>query len=208
MTSLYLISPTNINVKSFPFLLEKIFKASTNIGAFQLRLKEQSYQDILNISKVLLKVCSDYNIPFYINDHYNLAKDLAIDGIHIGQNDGDIASIIKRYKNHCKIGVSCMNSLDLAIDAKKFGADYVSFGAFFPTKTKENTKNAKLDLLKSWQALANDTPCSAIGGINLNNIEQIISFKPEYICVFSAIWAHSDPIMAAKKFDNILIKNL
>ncbi|MBT4878253.1 MAG: thiamine phosphate synthase, partial [Alphaproteobacteria bacterium] len=208
MTSLYLISPTNINVKSFPFLLEKIFKASTNIGAFQLRLKDQSYQDILSISKVLLKVCSDYNVPFYINDHYNLADDLAIDGIHIGQNDGDIASIIKHYKNHFKIGVSCMNSLGLAIDAKNSGANYVSFGAFFPTKTKENTKHATLDILQSWRALNNDTPCSAIGGINLNNIEKIISFKPEYICLISAIWAQNDPIIAAKQLDDILIRNL
>ncbi len=138
MSLLYLISPPNINFDQFPDLLAAIFAESNNsIGAFQLRVKNRSVEDIFDISKILLPICKSYNIDYYINDHYKIADKLEIDGIHLGQNDGNIVKICQTYGRNFKIGISCMNSIELAFKAQKLGVNYVSFGAFFPTNTKK-----------------------------------------------------------------------
>lgn len=207
MSLLYLISPPNINFDQFPDLLAAIFAESNNsIGAFQLRVKNRSVEDIFDISKILLPICKSYNIDYYINDHYKIADKLEIDGIHLGQDDGNIVKICQTYGRNFKIGISCMNSIELAFKAQKLGVNYVSFGAFFPTNTKKNTKSAKLRLLQDWQKQSS-LPCAAIGGINQNNIRQIAKHKPYYICLISAIWSATNPILVVQKITQLL-KNL
>ncbi|MFZ8865247.1 MAG: thiamine phosphate synthase, partial [Rickettsiales bacterium] len=98
------------------------------------------------------------------------------------------------------------HSIELAFKAQKLGVNYVSFGAFFPTNTKKNTKSAKLRLLQDWQKQSS-LPCAAIGGINQNNIQQIAKHKPYYICLISAIWSATNPILAVQKITQLL-KNL
>ncbi len=206
MSLLYLISPPNIDLDQFPDLLAAIFEQSNkSIGAFQLRLKDYSEEDILKISKILLPICKSYHIDYYINDHYKIAEKLEIDGIHLGQNDGNIAKICQTYGANFKIGISCMNSIELAFNAKKLGVNYVSFGAFFPSNSKKNTKSAKLEILREWQ-VKSSLPCAAIGGINQNNIQQIARHEPYYICLISAVWSATNPILAIKKITKLLKK--
>ena len=208
MTSLYLISPTNIDVDKFPLSLANILNNSSDvIGAFQLRLKGYDIREVYKISKILLPICEEYQIPFFINDYYQIADDLPINGIHIGQNDGNLNVITQNYHHRVKIGISCMNSIELALKASSYNVDYVSFGAFYPTKTKQNTKIAHFDILESWQKKSK-TPYAVIGGINQNNIQEIIAYRPDYICLISAIWSASEPQIIVKNLKEILQRNI
>lgn len=198
MTKLYLISPPQIHLNNFTNQLLSIID-DEKIGAFQLRLKDTPTSEITAAIKLLLPICHDHGVPFFINDFYQLARDYDIDGIHVGQGDCSLPEIIKEFSKEKIIGVSCQNSKHLAMTAGNEGADYVSFGAFFPTQTKKNTVRADTDIIDWWLKYTN-IPCAAIGGINHKNISEISQTKPDFICLISAIWNHElSPKEAIKK---------
>ena len=188
MTKLYLISPAQIHLTDFINQLTSVI-GDKKIGAFQLRLKDTPISEITAAIKSLLPICHDHGVPFFINDFYQLARDYDIDGIHVGQDDCNLPEIIKEFGKEKIIGVSCQNSKHLAMTAGNEGADYVSFGAFFPTQTKKNTVRADTDIIDWWLKYTN-IPCTAIGGINHKNIAQISQTKVDFICLISAIWNH------------------
>ncbi len=189
MSKLYLISPDKIsNLSKFSQELASVL--STNmVSVFQLRLKNIDISEIKKAIDVLLPICHNYGVPFFINDHYPLARDYAIDGIHIGQDDGDVKILKKEFGKEKIIGVSCQNSKHKAMVATEKGADYVAFGAFFETKSKENTVRAEIDTLLWWLEQTN-IPACAIGGINHKNIAQIAKTEVDFICMISAVWQY------------------
>ena len=203
MSKIYLISPAKIELANFAKKLDILLK-NNSLGAFQLRLKDCNNKEIEQATKTLLPICKNHQVPFFINDFYQIARDYDIDGIHIGQNDGNLIKLKKEFHDKI-IGVSCQNSLELALEAKEQGADYVSFGSFFATKSKKNTKSANLDILAWWKE-KQTLPCAAIGGINQNNITQIAKLKADFICIISAIWNHPQgcneglKILGSRKF--------
>jgi thiamine-phosphate pyrophosphorylase len=204
VNKIYLISPANIELNDFAKKLDNLLQDEI-IGAFQLRLKNTSYLEVVHATKTLLPICKAHNVPYLINDFYQIARDHDIDGIHIGQSDIESAKLKQEFSNQKIIGVSCQNSINLAINAKENGADYVSFGSFFTTKTKQNTKQANLETLLEWKKNYK-LPCAAIGGVNHNNIHQISSLKPEFICVISSIWNNPlDCKLALKQLKNSII---
>jgi thiamine-phosphate pyrophosphorylase len=200
LSEIYLISPEKILVDEFSIKLDNIFKFSGGCGAFQLRLKNSSLKEVSYAVEKLLPICHNYGVPFFINDYWELARYYDVDGIHIGQSDANIKDLRKEFSNQKIIGVSCQNSKHNAMVAAENGADYVSFGAFYDTKTKKNTVKADLEILNWWNNFTN-IPVAAIGGINYDNLDNILSCKPDFICLISAIWSYDNHAERLYKFN-------
>ena len=151
MASLYIISPPEINLPTFADKLKKAFDEN-DVAMFQLRLKNIPDNDILLAAEKLVPVCNDYGVSFIMNDSAELAVKCGADGVHIGDEDGGFEKARSLLGNKI-IGVSCYNSLERAIEMADKGASYVSFGAFFPTKTKIAKSKAEIETLIKFKQL-------------------------------------------------------
>ena len=194
---LYLISPNKIN-NSFYNNLIQVLKLKTT-SFFQLRLKKESLKNKIKIGNRVKKICKKYNVKFLINDDPFLAKKIDADGCHLGQNEMDINDAKKILKNKI-IGITCHNSIKLAKIAIKNKADYIAFGAFNSSKTKNVKFIAKTNLLKKVNKLAN-IPIVAIGGINDINYKKLLLNKANFLAISGYIWNNKKlkPVEAIKK---------
>jgi thiamine-phosphate pyrophosphorylase len=197
---IYLISPNKIISNQFYIDLKKLLN-SKKIRFFQLRLKNETNKNKLSIGKKVKKICKKYKVKFIINDEPYLAKKLNSDGCHIGQKDMQFLSSKKILGKKKIIGITCHNSKKLALNAKKIGADYIAFGAFFKSSTKKTTYKANLGLLR-WARKKINMPIVAIGGINSSNYKKILSSGANFIACSSYVWKNKklDPVSALKKF--------
>jgi len=186
-TQLYIISPEKFNLEEFkPKLKESL--STGKVAVFQLRLKNINDSEIINYAKELMPICHEFNVQFILNDRPDLAAQVNADGVHIGEDqDGTIENARKLVGKDKAIGVSCYGSTDRALEMAEKGIDYVAFGAFFPTKTKEPKARPKPDILKWWVRNCT-TPCVAIGGIKADNCSEIVKSGTDFIAVVSAIW--------------------
>ena len=191
---IYLITPPKIEPVAFQETLSSALDAD-NVGAFQLRLKCVSDDEIKRAVEILLPVTSCYGVPFIMNDRPDLAAVTGCDGVHIGQNDCDYGTARALLGKDRIIGVTCHNSRHLAMVAGERGADYVAFGAFFDTSTKATHYIAEPKIL-SWWTETMLIPVVAIGGITLQNCPPIVRAGSDFIAVISAVWDH--PLGAAK----------
>lgn len=191
MTKIYLISPPQIELENF----SKQLKLSLQTGfvpVFQLRLKGYEKQQIIHIAKELKKICHDYNCLFLLNDSYKIALETAADGVHLGVEDGSISLARQESKNFSKnflIGASCYDSRHLAMEAGEQGADYLSFGAFFESKTKTSRGKPTAEIL-SWCDELINLPTVAIGGITDKNCQSLVEAKADFVAVISYVWNH------------------
>ena len=181
---IYLISPNKIH-KSFYNQLDKVLKLN-KVSFFQLRLKKYSFYQKLIIGKKFKKICKKYKVKFLINDDVLLAKKLNADGCHLGQKDMPITEA-KKIMGKKIIGITCHNSLNLAKNAISNNANYLAFGAFFPTKTKRVSFKANTSILKKVKKITN-TPVVAIGGINSNNYKKLLLNKANFLAISGYIW--------------------
>jgi thiamine-phosphate pyrophosphorylase len=197
---IYLISPNKIKRSTFYIDLEKIFKLR-KVSFFQLRLKNEVNSNKITIGKKIKKICKKYRVKFLVNDEPNLAKKLNADGCHIGQDDMNFFNSRKILKNKKIIGVTCHNSKKLALTAKKNGANYIAFGAFFKSSTKKSTYKANLNILR-WSKKKITIPTVAIGGINNSNYKKILLNGANYIACSSYVWNNRnlDPVSAIRQF--------
>ena len=197
---IYLISPKKINTRNFFEKLDKVLKTN-KVKFFQLRLKGVSNKDLLKISKKIKKITTKNKVIFLINDKPNIAKRVNADGCHIGQKDTNFDRSRKILGKRKIIGVTCHNSKKFALDAKKRGANYVAFGAFFKSSTKKTTFRANLELLR-WAKKKINMPTVAIGGINSSNYKKVLFNGADFIACSSYIWNNKklDPVSAIKKF--------
>ena len=197
---IYLISPKKINTRNFFQKLDKVLKTN-KVKYFQLRLKKVSNKDLLRISKKIKKITKKNKVKFLINDKPTIAKRVNADGCHIGQKDTNFYRSRKILGKKKIIGVTCHNSKKFALDAKKRGANYVAFGAFFKSSTKKTTFKANLEILR-WAKKKINMPTVAIGGINSSNYKKILSNGADFIACSSYIWNNKklDPVSAVKKF--------
>jgi len=182
---IYLISPRKIKNNKFYRDLIAIFK-SKKISFFQLRLKKESPEKIINIGKKIKKLCKRFNVKLIINDSPFLAKKINADGCHIGQSDSTVFKARKTLKNKI-IGVTCHNSKKLIKKAIIDRADYIALGAFYSTKTKKVKYKAKLKLIKEAKKITK-IPIVAIGGINLTNYKKLLLNKANFLAISSYIW--------------------
>ena len=194
---IYLISPLKID-KTFYKNLECILKLK-KVGFFQLRLKSEKFKKKFIIGKKLKKICKKFKVKFLINDDVHLAKKLNADGCHLGQNDMNIHKARKLIGNKI-IGITCHNSIKLAKVAMDNNADYLAFGAFYPTNTKKTKYRPSLAILKKVRKLTN-IPIVAIGGINSENYKKLLLNKANLLAISSYIWNNKKlkPFEAIKK---------
>lgn len=199
--TLYLLTPPKIEPVSFADTLQSAIAAAPEaVGAVQIRLKECTDYDVLRAVELFLPVCRRFEIPLIVNDRPDLAKTSGADGVHIGQKDAPYAEARKLLGDDAFIGVTCHDSRDLAIEAAEAGADYVAFGAFFPTETKETEHQADIALLEWWSSMT-VLPCVAIGGITVENCDPLIEAGADYLAVVGGVWNHPDgPEAAVRAF--------
>src|SRR5690606_12217195 len=167
-SQLYLITPPRIDdIGAFAATLEQGLTAAATggpVAALQIRLKESSDDHLRAVTRALMPVAHAHDVAVIMNDHVELARELGCDGVHVGQSDMPLRQARTLMGKEAMIGVTCHDSRHLAMEASEAGADYVAFGAFFPTSTKETTHRPDLDILTIWQETM-EAPRVAIGGI-------------------------------------------
>jgi thiamine-phosphate pyrophosphorylase len=199
---LYLISPLDVGT-DFPARLEEALAAGP-VAAFQFRVKGIDQHAAVRLAEPLQAICSAHDVAFIVNDSIALAKRLNADGVHLGQDDGDPREARAALGAQAQIGVTCHNSRHLAMEAAEGGADYVAFGAFFPTSTKEVQHQAELETLELWSQFT-EVPCVAIGGITPENAKPLVEAGADFLAVSGAVWTHSEgPAAAVKAFNALL----
>ena len=198
MTScqLYLISPLDVS-GAFPDRLARALDAAA-IAAFQFRVKDIDEHEAARLAEPLQAICAAREVAFIVNDSISLAKRLGADGVHLGQSDGVVADARERLGREAQIGVTCHASRDLAMQAGEAGADYVAFGAFFPSTTKLTEHVADLETLRWWQHIM-ELPCVAIGGITPENCPPLVAAGADFLAVSNAVWG-TDEVAAVKAF--------
>lgn len=197
---LYLISPLDVS-GAFPERLSRALEAGP-VAAFQFRVKGLDEHEAARLAAPLQTICAEREVAFIVNDSVSLAKRIKADGVHLGQGDGTVAEARERLGRDAQIGVTCHASRHLAMEAGDAGADYVAFGAFFPTTTKQTDHVATTDLLEWWQGLM-EIPCVAIGGITPGNCQPLVSAGADFLAVSGAVW-NGDEAAAVAAFQQAL----
>ena len=197
---LYLITPTPLVASEFAPQLTDALDAG-GVACVQLRLKDVSDDEISDACVILKPIAQSRGAAFILNDRPDLAADCGCDGVHIGQQDDSYQEARDRMGEDAIVGVTCHDSIHLAMQAGEQGADYVAFGAFHSTETKAATHHATPELITQWSEIAT-VPCVAIGGITPQNCRPLVEAGAEFIAVVSAIWNHSDgPAEAVRTFN-------
>jgi len=201
---LYLITPPRIDdIDSFVASLGDALSAG-DVGALQIRLKDVSDQVIGDIVARAKRLCRAHGVSLILNDSPALAAGLDCDGVHIGQTDMPLEEARRIMGRDRIVGVTCHDSRHLAMEAAEGGADYVAFGAFFPTATKETTVRPELELLEIWQETM-VIPCVAIGGITVENCGPLVAAGADFLAVSAGVWNHADGQAAAVRAFNLAI---
>lgn len=199
---LYLISPLETG-GDFPKQLRSALEAGP-VAAFQFRVKDIDADEAVRLAKPLKEICNELDVAFVVNDDVVLAKRLNADGVHLGQSDENLKAARAALGNDVQIGITCHDSRHLAMEAGEGGANYVAFGAFFPTRTKETTHRPGLDILEWWSEIM-EIPCVAIGGITPDNCRPLVDAGADFIAVSSAVWNNpAGPAHAVREFFAIM----
>ncbi|MDP9103659.1 MAG: thiamine phosphate synthase, partial [Pseudomonadota bacterium] len=149
-------------------------------------------------------LCQARDVALIMNDRPDLAIRLGCDGVHIGQEDASYEEARRILGKDRIVGVTCHDSRHLAMEAAEAGADYVAFGAFYPTTTKDASTQAEPAILEIWQE-AMTTPCVAIGGITVGNAAPLIEAGADFLAVSGGVWAHpAGPRAAVAAFNRLL----
>jgi thiamine-phosphate pyrophosphorylase len=191
-----LISPLDVGGE-FPARLERALAAGP-VAAFQFRVKGVEQHEAARLAEPLQEICARHDVAFIVNDSIALAKRLKADGVHLGQDDGDVREAREELGREAQIGVTCHASAHLAMEAGEAGADYVAFGSFFPSETKASEHRPNLELLSRWQEVF-EIPCVAIGGITPQNCGPLVSAGADFRAVSGAIW-NGDEAAAVRAF--------
>jgi thiamine-phosphate pyrophosphorylase len=197
---IYLISPQNIYNSKFYSDLNQVLKTK-KVKYFQLRLKNKSNLVLIKIAKKIKRITNKNKVKFLINDKPFVAKSINADGCHIGQKDINFTKARMLLGKKKIIGMTCHNSKKLALEAKRFGVNYIAIGAFFKSSTKKTKYRANLALLR-WAQKKISMPIVAIGGINSSNYKKILSNGANFIACSNYVWNNKelDPVSAIKKF--------
>ena len=199
---LYLVTPPLLEPQAFVDPL-KAALGGGDVASLQLRIKNATDDDIRRAADRLMPVAQGAGVAFILNDRPDLAAELGADGVHIGQADMPYSEARARVGKEAVVGVTCHASRHLAIEAADAGADYVAFGAFFPTATKETIARADIELLTWWSELMT-IPCVAIGGITMENARPLVKAGADFLAVCAAVWTHhGGPAAAVRAFNQL-----
>ncbi len=197
LSGLYAVTP---DIADTPGLLATA-EAALAGGARLLQYRNKSASTALRLlqGRALLALCREYQVPLIINDHLDLALALDADGLHLGAEDGSLTAARARLGPEKILGASCYGELERAREAERLGADYVAFGSFFPSSVKPGAKRAPLALLRNAKRRLS-VPVVAIGGITLDNAQQLIAAGADGVAVVSALFGTDDVKLAARRF--------
>lgn len=202
---LYLVTPPAFNPEALKRQLEAALGGG-DVACLQLRLKGTGDDAVRRAARTLMPVCHAHDVAFILNDRPDLAAALGADGVHIGQEDADYASARAAMGSAGIVGVTCHASKHLAYEAAEQGADYVAFGAFFPTATKAPKARADVELLRDW-SLSMTVPCVAIGGITVENCAPLVEAGADFLAVVNGVWGHpAGPAAAVAAFNEIFAR--
>ena len=199
-TQLYLISPLDVG-GDFPARLERALGVGKGfVTAFQFRVKGLDQHEAARLAEPLQTICVAHDVAFIVNDDVALAKRLNADGVHLGQDDGDPRDARAELGREAQIGVTCHASRHMAMEAGEAGADYVAFGAFFDSTTKDkgDAERPTLELIEFWTHLF-EVPCVAIGGITPQNCAPLVKAGADFLAVSGAVW-NGDEVAAIEAF--------
>jgi thiamine-phosphate pyrophosphorylase len=202
---LYLITPPQLNPQEFAPRLDAALAAG-DVASLQLRLKDEhnmSAPEALIEAAVhaLMPIAHKHNVAFILNDDPALAAKFGCDGVHIGQDDAAYDVARAELGDDKIIGVTCHDSKHLAMEAGEAGADYVAFGAFYETQTKQTKTQADPDILTFWQEFV-ELPCVAIGGITPDNAAPLVAAGADFISASGSVWGHKEGASAAVRAFN------
>ncbi|MFZ2872283.1 thiamine phosphate synthase [Zavarzinia sp.] len=199
---LYLITPPALEVKAFSEELKAALDAG-DVACVQLRLKDVTDDHIMRTADALMPIVQRAGAAFILNDRPDLAQALGADGVHVGQDDTPYAEARRIMGPSAIVGVTCHDSRHLAMEAGEAGADYVAFGAFFPTTTKDPRARAPFELVTWWSEMMT-VPQVAIGGITVENCRPLVEAGADFLAVSAGIWQHPEgPAAAVKGFNAI-----
>jgi thiamine-phosphate pyrophosphorylase len=200
---LYLITPPVFELSLFPDLLAAALDAG-DVASVQLRLKNIDDDTIRRAADALRPIVQSRDCAFIMNDRPDLALQTGCDGVHLGQEDTAYEVARQILGLGRIIGVTCHDTRHLAMEAAEAGADYVAFGAFFPSTVKAAKGHPNPDILKWWSDIFT-VPSVAIGGITPDNCDRLIEAGADFLAVISSVWNHpAGPAAAVKQFDRHL----
>lgn len=176
---------------------------SVGVALFQYRNKTEDQRKKRTLALELQSLCKKYKTPFIVNDDLMLTKEIAADGIHLGQHDTDIETA-RGVLGDKIIGVSCYNDFNRAVIAEQSGADYIAFGSFFPSATKPDAAKANIELIIKSKEIFN-IPVVAIGGITPENGKQLINAKVDFLAVINGIYSTDDTASSTLAYNNLFI---
>jgi thiamine-phosphate pyrophosphorylase len=200
---LYLITPDKLpDVDGFAKTLSEALDAG-DVASVQLRLKGASDDAISTAVAKLMPICHKRDVAFILNDRPDLAAALGCDGVHVGPDDMPYEDARRIVGPDATVGVTCKDSRDLAMDVGEAGADYVAFGAFFPSSTKSDTTPCAIEVVEIWAEMTT-VPCVAIGGITVENCEPLVRAGADFIAVSGGVWNYAKgPAAAVRDFNEI-----
>ena len=205
---LYLITPPRLDdLAAFGHVLARTLDAG-DVAALQIRLKDAPDEVVAAAVDVLAPIAHARGVAVILNDRPDLAARLDCDGVHIGQQDGTLAEARRLVGKDRMVGVTCHDSRHLAMEAAEGGADYVAFGAFFPTTTKDAPTRADPEILSIWQETM-EIPCVAIGGITVETARGLAAAGADFLAVSAGVWSHGEgPAAAVKALNAEIAKGL
>jgi thiamine-phosphate pyrophosphorylase len=205
-TRLYLITPPSIpDLDAFAETLDAALAAG-DVAALQIRLKPASDDDIRQAAARLAPIARRHGVAVIMNDRPDLARETGCDGVHVGQGDASLAEARRVMGPDAMIGVTCHADRDLAWEAAEGGADYVAFGAFYPTDTKEIVHRPALELLTTWQETV-EIPCVAIGGVTVETAAELARAGADFVAVSAGVWRYSKGEAEAVKAFNLALNS-
>jgi thiamine-phosphate pyrophosphorylase len=203
---LYLITPSTISdLDAFAAALGEALSAG-DVAALQIRLKPADDDMIRRAVAKLAPIARAHDVAVLLNDRPDLARETGCDGVHIGQTDTSLIEARRILGRDAMIGVTCHDDLELAWGAAEAGADYVAFGAFYPTTTKETVHRPPLDLLTGWQQSI-EIPCVAIGGITVETAAEVARAGADFIAVSAGVWSYDKGAAEAVKAFNLALNS-
>lgn len=200
---LYLITPPRLEANIFADILAAALDGG-DVAAVQLRLKEADDDAVRHAVDILRPLVQGRDIAFILNDRPDLAAELACDGVHIGQEDATYDEARLAVGRNAIVGVTCHDSRHLAMEAAERGADYVAFGAFFATNTKQPKTRATPEILEIWCGTTT-APAVAVGGITVANCAPLIKAGADFLAVSAGVWDYADgPAAAVVAFNKVI----
>ena len=181
---LYAITPDLENTDQLCRMVEASILGGANVIQYRNKVAKDTQRIVQ--ARALQAICLQHQIPLIINDHIALCLELGAAGVHIGGGDGDIAAAKAEIGSGKILGVSCYGDFTRAHKAAELGADYVAFGACFPSNTKPNAPRAELNLFELAKTL--HIPCVAIGGITLENVESVVTAGASAVAVIGELF--------------------